>query len=167
MKVIVVIMFLLSFSVKADPISALFEHGIFGVKWGVSKDEVLQQFPNGVEKSISDIKYIKIVDGRDVFNIKRADQKIEFYFDVEGRFHSVAVYYDRIHVAGVLNNVQMAFGLSDTLPPSSVVGKWVSEDNLMVTLSTFISAFSSEGILSISNTGLEKNTPNKSELGFN
>jgi hypothetical protein len=133
MRVIISILFLISFNAKADQISTLFEQGIFGVKWGISKDKVLQQFPNGVEKSISEIKYIEIVDSRDVFNIKRADQKIEFYFDGKGRFHSVLIYYESGLVGGVLNNVQTAFGLPKSGSPSSVVGQWVSEDNFMVT----------------------------------
>jgi hypothetical protein len=93
-------------------------------------------------------------------------KKLNFTLMVRGVFIQLQFIMKVSLVGGVLNNVQTAFGLSKSGPPSSVVGQWVSEDNFMVTLSTFSSGFSTEGILSISNTGFEKQQQSKSALGF-
>lgn len=161
--------------VSAGPIADMFGDGVFGMRWGVTKEEVLVAFPNAIP--FLDTGSLRVRDDREILGIKRKRQHFHFNFDSSARLCEVVVYFD----GGVFKQRDVAHAAERAFGPYTVTAlakdespidayaatkrQWQRDGKISLTLVNAIAPLGSQVTLSIDSCS-HAATQNKADLGF-
>lgn len=169
---IVFIFQLFSFSAVAGNIANVFSEGIFGVKWGSNKDQVIEVIPGGKIGDEFGIVTYTIKNGRTLFGIeRRKNNYAKFNFDSNDRLVGATIEFpDSTEIYGaLLTKINTTFGQNFQPVPNSLgaaVVKWPEEEGITLLLSYISGMFNSGSVLFSIGYRLQPANVSKDELGF-
>jgi hypothetical protein len=164
-------------SAQAGRIADLFSEGLFGLKWGATREEIDTAFPGGKWETVIPVTIYWVSDTRRVLNIERCkESRLGFVLNSEGRMNSVIIEFapcdstDRF--AELLLKSQEAFGpmlpvdMERVTRTSAVMVEWEFDQGVKVTAGG-TSEFN-KGAMTLSISKVNFDPPKtKEELGFN